>query len=555
MRDSTYELLNIFSSKDPVVYVNTYEEAPLIRDIVEAVLNKKTNIEQIYVYTRPSGLYSIDLLNPDKYSEENIVKEVHNINQALEFIRSIQNNIDLSQKQNILNKLHGSDNEEQYQLQKKKTTLFIFKDLHMYLEDKDIIRYLRDLKEVAYNDTYCPILITAPLTNIPVELEKLCTYWEYPLMTKKELSLFINNILPEQYLKDKLEDIVNACCGLTELEVMKALLHSYIKNNEVNVRDIHDEKIQLVKKSGLLDYISPKYSLNDLGGCKNFKSWIMTVKESMQPEAKEFGIPTPKGAMLVGVPGTSKSASAEIMASYLNVPLLSLNMSKIMGSLVGQSERAMANALRIAKSIAPCVLLVDECEKNLGGINSSNTSDSGALARVFGSLLSFLQEDSGVIIMMTSNDVSQLPPELTRSGRIDKQWVFNLPTLSERKEIIKIYLNKSGLAYSDSKVKYIAENTVNFTGAEIKSAVKDILINSYYRQKKSGIEHPEKTFVSSDVNKAVSNTVTVWMSSKEKIQRFEKFTKNRYLNASAEEDTCDDNDYSDDISPTNVFKI
>lgn len=146
-------------------------------------------------------------------------------------------------------------------------------------------------------------------------------------------------------------------------------------------------------------------------------------------------------------------------------------------------------------------------------------------------VLNFLQEDSGVIVMMTSNDISQLPPELTRSGRIDVQWIFDLPNKFERSEIIDIYLKKNGLTVDANVHKYMVEKTENFTGAEIKSAVKDMLVNSYYRQKKAG-QKISRSLTTSDVEEAITNTVTIWKSSKEKIQAFRDFSRDRYLNAS-----------------------
>jgi SpoVK/Ycf46/Vps4 family AAA+-type ATPase len=261
--------------------------------------------------------------------------------------------------------------------------------------------------------------------------------------------------------------------------------------------------------------------------------WIKKVKEAMTPEAEAFGIPKPKGAMLVGVPGTSKTVSAEILASYLNIPLLSLDMAKVMGSFVGQSERQIANALRITKSVAPCILVLDEMEKILGGVQSSNSTDSGTLSRVMSQLLNFLQQDNtNVITIMTSNDVSQLPPELTRSGRIDAQWMFDLPNEFERGEIIEIYLKKNKLETDSNTFTYFTTATENFTGAEIKSAVKDAMINSFYRQKANSVENFTRSLTIEDIKSAIDNTVTVWKSNHEKIEAFRTYSKSRYLNAS-----------------------
>ena len=544
-RKKTTELLNLLRAKDPLIYVETYEEDEFVVDLCDIVSkmhsdpNNKYNVPpRIFTYTRTTGLYSINLSNPLHFDPSMVVEDIHTVNQALEYIRSIQCGLTKTEDplKQILNK---NNNQDQNKADIKGPAIFVFKDLHMYMSDKDVIRFLRDCKEAYFNNNYCPIIVTSPVVDIPVELEKLFTYWSYPLMDKDEiaesLGCYLNGCF---YTEDEKRNIITACCGLTSREILKAFMHSAANNKDKQVRaeDIYNEKIQMVKKSGCIDYIEPHYNINDLGGCDNFKKWMKKVKEATSPEAKAFGIPFPKGAMLVGVPGTSKSASAEILAAYLKVPLLSLQMSKIMGSFVGQSERAIANALRIANAISPCVLLMDEIEKNLGGYSSSNNCDGGTLSRVVGQILNFLQEDSNVIVMMTSNDVSQLPPELTRSGRIDTQWMFDLPNTSERKEIANIYLDKNGLIADREILNLIVDKTENFTGAEIKSAIKDMLINAYYRQKDNDASDINKILTASDVNSAVNDTVTVWKSSKEKIEAFRHFAKGRYLNASKTEE-------------------
>lgn len=535
------EFFDMLRAKDPLIYVNTYEENEFLYDLCEVVRNMVANDQskykippKIYVYTRSTGMYKVDIVNPNScFNEENIVKEVRNLTEAVAFVRNAQSNVQQANK-DILSVIgKNKDKKSKDEDNNAQPAIFVFKDLPLYLSDKDLVRFLRDCKEEYLAQNYCPIIVTSPIVDIPTELEKLFTYWEYPLMNKKEVKEMIDSFLGTlEYTENELRDIVNASCGLTHREIFKAIMHSMAKNanKKVIASDIYEEKIQLVKKSGCIDYVVPQYTLNDLGGCDNFKLWMKKVKESLSPEAKAFGLPSPKGAMLVGVPGTSKSASAEILASYLNIPLLSLQMAKVMGSFVGQSERAIFNALRIAKSVSPCVLLLDEVEKSFGGVQSSNQTDSGTLSRVMANVLNFLQEDTGVIVMMTSNDVSQLPPELTRSGRIDAQWIFDLPNKFERSEIIDIYLKKNNLSTDSSTHKYIVEKTVNFTGAEIKSAVKDMLVNSFYRQK--GSDKLSRSITVEDAEEAISNTVTVWKSSKEKIENFREFSKNRYLKAS-----------------------
>lgn len=569
MRKKTDELIDMLRARNPLIYVNTYEENAFISELCTAVSRIATSDKtkcsappQIFVYTRPSGLYSIDLNNPNEYDESKVVKNINTISEALNYVRHVQSNMKAKIDKSIFSAIGKDNTEQKTENNFNRQAIFVFKDLYMYFSDKDIVRLIRDCKENYLSNSYCPIIVTGCTTDIPPELEKVFTVWDFPLMDKEEIIEYFDTFLNTwDYTEKEFNSLASAASGLTDREIMKIFMQTLAEKkrigcNKVTPSDISKEKIQIVKKSGCIDYIEPKYNIDDLGGCDNFKEWMHKVKEATSDEARQFGIPFPKGAMLVGVPGTSKTASAEILASYLNVPLLSLQMSKIMGSFVGQSERAIANALRIAKAVSPCVLLLDEAEKSIGGVQSSNSSDSGTLSRVMASFLNFLQDDSNVIVMMTSNDVSQLPPELTRSGRIDAQWIFDLPNKAERHEIIDIYLKKNNLFVDKELHDYIDETTKNFTGAEIKSAVKDMLINLYYRLKKTNQSLDNRKLDKSDIDDAIKNTVTVWKSSKEKIQAFRAYSKDRYLNASKSEEEISKirknlNPFNDYVPPVN----
>lgn len=539
MRNNNEALANLLRAKDGLVYVVTYEENEVVEDICACVRHtNQGKPPKVYVYSLATGLYEVDLLHTNSFSQDKVVKEVKSLHEALEFVKNLQ--FKQGPKKNaLLQRIQRETPEKNNRFASQdEGAVFIFKDLHLHFNpaDKVIIRTLRDLKESYKQNVSCPVFITAPVVELPPELEKLVTLYEYPLLTTEEIKAQKLQGLMQTLgaSEEQLEQLAMACTGLTNREIDRALAHSLVKNNKqaVLAEDIHEEKLQIVQKSGALDWLEPHYTLEDLGGCANFKEWIKRTKVALTPEAQAFGLPKPKGCMLVGLPGTSKTASAEILASYLGVPLLSLNMAKIMGSLVGMSERQISNALRIAQAISPCVLLIDECEKGFSGVNSSASCDAGTLSRVMSQLLSFLQqEDTGVITVMTSNDVSILPPELTRSGRIDAQFVFNLPTLEERLEIIGIYLRKQQLKLEPKLVDYLAKETEHFTGAEIKNVVQAMVLNSFYRQYNAG-STPTRTVLRKDIEQALANSVIVYNSNREKIQAFMEYAKDRYLDAS-----------------------
>ena len=548
------DFVNYLRASDNLLYVLTYEENEFIEDLCEAARKDNTKgykvPKKIYVFSRPTGLYTLDPNGALIYNPKKVIDRINTFPDLFGFIRNFKYGIS-NKENNLLSKIRGEssenkdedkdNNKEEIIDKEDDSAIFIIKDLHLYFNDKDVMRNLRDLCETfgkIKNVNTCHIIVTSPVLELPPELEKIFTLFEYPLWDKEEIADYTRDICLKgcKMSTEEWQAVSEALVGLTKREVIRALSHSMAKYKpeiHLELADLHSTKIQIVKKSGALDFIVPQHTMDDLGGCDNFKTWVRKIKSAMTPEAVKFGIPQPKGAMLVGVPGTSKTVSAEILASYLKIPLLSLNIARVMGSYVGQSEHRIMEALRIAKSVAPCVLLLDECEKVLGGHMSSNATDSGTLSRVMAQILNFLQEDNtGIITIMTSNDVSQLPPELTRSGRIDAQWMFDLPNEVERGEIIDIYIKKQNLVLNAPERLYLIQATENFTGAEIKSAVKEILVNLFYRQQESGSTDINRIVTTKDIDAGVNNVVTVYQSSREKIESFRNFAASRYLNAS-----------------------
>ena len=542
---------NLISSKDNCIYVRTYEEEEFIKDVASILTGTSEfstyTVEDtekrydgknltIYVYSRFEGLYKIDPKNPDQFELRKYNHDIKNVNQLFKFIQKTGNNTQENEElsfDDILSEKVGMDDRMQESTGNELMTLFILKDMHLFF-DKDTIRAFRDLKERIQEQFYCPIIVTSPVVDIPCELEKLFTLFEYESMTKEDIKDLLYAAASESEYTDKeIDEICEAAVGLTCREMIRSLMHSVAQKGYLDPVIIHQEKIQIVKKTGALDYITPVQTLEDTGGYDSLKVWIREMKVALTPEAKEFGVAQPKGAMLVGLPGNGKTATAEMIANYLNIPLLQLDLAKIMGSFVGQSERAIANALRIVKACTPCVLLIDEAEKLFGGYQSSANTDSGTLSRVLAQLLQFLQEDNGAITIMTSNNVFELPPELTRSGRLDAQWYFGFPNADERKEILSIYLKKNNLEVTDNIFNYIVRATKNYSGAEIKEIVKNVLIKSYFRQKEEG-KIPERIVSVDDVKNAISSIVPVYQANKEKIDMFTEMTKGRYRNASAE---------------------
>jgi SpoVK/Ycf46/Vps4 family AAA+-type ATPase len=280
------------------------------------------------------------------------------------------------------------------------------------------------------------------------------------------------------------EKILDAASGMTTIEAENAMALSVVQTKKVDQTMVAREKAQVVKKNGLLEIIESKETLESIGGLDVLKDWLVKRKEGFSQKAIEYGLPTPKGLLIVGISGAGKSLTAKATAQVLGVPLLKLDAGRIFGGLVGQSEGNLRSMLQTAEAIAPCCLWIDELEKGFSGSRSSNSTDGGTSARVFGSFISWMQEKkSPVFIVATANDVSQLPPELLRKGRFDELFFVDLPNQSERESIWAIQIQKYGRDAKDYDLVQLAKATDGLTGSEIENVFVDALFQAFEEQK------------------------------------------------------------------------
>lgn len=418
--------------------------------------------------------------------------------------------------------------------------LFILKNFQVSSKDPNIWQLIANIREKRYN-SYIPIIMLSNVVSIAPENEKLFTVFTYELPDEQEIRKIVTDFQTQLNVNAQFDDVsdetvdqaVIAAKGLTSAEIINCLRKSVRKYHTINVDMLRQEKIQIVKRSGCLDFRETSTtSFEDMGGNENFKEWIYEVKNSNTPEAQAFGIEPAKGYIAFGVPGAGKSASAEMCAALFDVPLIELNFSKIMGSLVGQSEKAIDKALSVVKAVAPCVLLIDEAEKSLGGYRSSQSSDSGTLARVLGRILSFMQDNQSVFVVMTSNDITKLPPELLRSGRLDTHWYFGIPTSEERANILDIYLKKKDKFHlSDTVRKHMIKATESYTGAEIRTAVNNMIKKAWVRSSAADVTKSIEV-TDDDVVKAVKDIVPIYKSSEDIIFGLKTYAQNHALFAS-----------------------
>ena len=507
MRECMTDLINSIKSRKPCIWIKTQEESLTIKDIRQILMINlpKANIV-IWSQTEGATIYN----SVDNSSSGKSIKKLANIDNLFSFIK--------------LNTYGGTDNNDK--VVKPEPNIFILRDYNNLFNDPKSIRFIRDLKEYhKQKEAYNPIIILSQIDNIPTQLTRLFKLIDYGLPNRNEIlsciNETINNIKAVSLKQNKqckiptqeeLNNLVNSCLGLTIQEIQETVIESFIKFKEANLDFITQKKIESIQKSGVLDYKIPNTTLEDIGGNEVIKQWLLEMKELFSDEAKEFGLKKPKGYLSVGVPGAGKTCLAEAFAGTMHMPLLSLSMGRIMSRFVGESERKIMQALDVAKASAPCVLLIDEVEKALGGINSSNNTDGGVTARVFMEILKFLNDnDYGVYIIMTSNDVSQLPPELTRQGRLDAKWFFDFPKENERKEIFKIHFSKYNKEINSDLLDLAVSKTNDFTGAEIQEIVKNTIRKSFIRFKKDNNDELKEE----DITSAINEIIPISKTSKE----------------------------------------
>jgi SpoVK/Ycf46/Vps4 family AAA+-type ATPase len=263
-----------------------------------------------------------------------------------------------------------------------------------------------------------------------------------------------------------------------------------IEKKKFDVSVICREKAAIVKKTGLLEVIDTDTTLTDVGGLENLKDWLEARKDCFSEKARKFNITPPKGILLIGVPGTGKSLIAKAVASAWGRPMLRLDMGKVFGSLVGESESNLRKCLHMANAVSPCVLFVDELEKAFAGAKAGSSGDSGVTRRLFGSFLTWLQEKTAdVFLVATANDVQDLPPELLRGGRFDSIFWVDLPDEIQRQEILSIHLKKVNRPVNMYNIKELAQASTGFSGAEIEVWVKEALVNAFQKDSELQDKH------------------------------------------------------------------
>ncbi|WP_404941799.1 AAA family ATPase [Pseudomonas danubii] len=433
--------------------------------------------------------------------------------------------------------------------------IFVFCDAHNYLTTSCNAIYRRRLKDLAINirshgyRSNC--IIVAPNFEIANDLQKEVTLIDFPLPSRDEVKTQIenfsnawkdNNNVKINLPLDSKEKLIDAALGLTSLEIDNSLSRSLVSNlklDEHTFKDLLAEKKQIIRKTGILEYIDSQLNLDDVGGLATLKKWLHLRSQCFGQAAKEFGVGTPKGLLLTGVPGCGKSLTAKCVASSWNMPLLRLDMGKIFQGIVGSSESNIRSALQTAEAISPCILWIDEIEKGLSG-SSSGASDGGTATRVFGTLLTWMQEKTApVFVFATANNLSSLPPELLRKGRFDEIFFVDFPSAVERRKILEIHLRKlkrdPGKFDLDRLVDLGGEanfgKDIVLSGAELEAWVGDALIEAFSRRM-TGSDDPDDLAMS-DFEATISRMVPMSKVRKDEFAILREWANQNAISASA----------------------
>lgn len=514
METNPKKLSHLLKARFPFIYIATYEEERATK-YIKSIVTSKTQIKytrEVFIWTQATGL---------KIGNDSILNTT-NPNRLIEYI-------------------------EKYD----KDAVFILYDFHVFFgtkhksADSTIVRALRDLiPTLKTSSARKNIIFISPDLIIPDTLQKDIVIYDFPLPKLEDIKEKLNRMLSvnrridtDELTEEDKDKLCKAALGLTMQEAENAFALAMVQDGTLNKSDIQvilEEKMQVIRKTGLLEYVQSDMGINDIGGLDNLKKWLLKRNNSWSEKAKKYCLPAPKGVLVTGIPGCGKSLTAKAMSTIWQLPLLRLDLGKIFSGLVGSSEENMRKAIATVEAVAPSILWVDEIEKGLNGVGSSN--DSGVSSRIFGTFLTWMQEKTApVFVIATANDISKLPPELLRKGRFDEIFFVDLPTLNERKEIFKVHLTKrlkdaevcGNIKPDDEKfINSLAQKTEGFIGSEIEQVVISALCDAFFEN---------RALETNDFEKAIKNTVPLSTTQKEQILAIREWANVRAVCASSKE--------------------
>jgi len=419
----------------PIIYIETKEEKRALALLKE--IASDLNINSLQLFSITSGIIDI------------VKNKNANIFDPVEFLKSIQSE---------------NDNEK---------IIFVFPDPENFFSDPLFVRILKDSVNFLCGKKR---LVFIGNFALPQNISHLIEKIKLPLPEKSEYEKIIKDFDPETKDKDK---VIEALAGMTTDEAANTIAEGIASKGKIDSQYIMDEKCKRLSREALK--VEKPVDEKSIGGLENLINFLKIRKSAFSKKAQEFGLPKLKGILIVGLPGCGKSLTAKASSQILGVPLVRLDVGALMGSLVGESEKHTRDAIEIAEAMAPCVLWIDELDKQLSaGSNGQDTHE--VTKRVMSSILTWLQEkDKNVFIVATANNITAISrsfPELLRKGRFDEIFFVDLPNEKEREEIFKIHISKFRKP-EKFNISLFAKKSEDFTGAEIESAIKDAMFMAF----------------------------------------------------------------------------
>src|SRR5574341_1039228 len=399
--------------------------------------------------------------------------------------------------------------------------VFVMRDLHRFLDDVHVQRKLRNLARHLRNSRKT-LIIVAPTLRIPVDLAEDVSVLDLAAPTYVEIEQELDSILQQVTVRltpGGRDALVKAAQGLTMTRIRLALARavaSYGRLDERAIPMMLEEKKQRIRQTEVLEFWPAAETMDDIGGLDILKRWLEQRTAAFTAEARAYGLPNPRGILLVGIQGTGKSLSAKATASLWQLPLLRLDVGRLMGGLVGQSEAKTREMIRLAEAMAPCVLFLDELDKGFAGLGSGFVGDSGTSARVLSTILTWMEEKtSPVFIAATANSLEMLPSEVLRKGRFDEIFFIDLPSERERREIFEVHLGKvRPNRLRDFDLDSLAFQSEGFNGAEIEQAVFDAMHRAFDERRE---------FTTDDILHALSAIVPLSKTARERILQLQEW--------------------------------
>lgn len=500
-KKSQRELNEMIKAGFPFVYVVTDDEAPVVDSALKVSdFHKKNKLRNYDVVTWNATSGTIF-----ENKEENVDKK-HNPTTILNFIKDYEGDAIF-----VLHDFHTFlKNSPERVLALKDTILSIKEPL---TDNFSLKRY-----QSFHNGHYKHIIITAPIECMEQELNKLMNILYFKTPGRQEIQAILNDLIQsstknKNLTQDERNKIIDASLGLTEMEMLNAYSRSLVSTETKGRLDpnmIKHQKKQIINKEGLLDFHEPNVKMDDIGGLTNLINWVKKRRVAYNETLREkYLLDYPKGLLMTGIQGCGKSYTTKAIASFLDMPLIQLDMGQMMNKWVGESESNIRKAISLAESISPCVLWVDEIDKAIPDPSSGGTHE--VTKRILSTLLTWLQEkEKPVFVIATANNIDHLPPELMRKGRFDEIFFIDLPSHDDRKAIFSVHLTKKGYDPKTFDLNHLAERSDGYSGSEIESIVNESLFEAAFQ---------ETVLTDQLLEKEIENTNPLSKTMKEKIDK------------------------------------